>query len=97
MKLRAAPPFNFDEWSELYRTDPIAFEARRQALLSIELARGGPLAAPTAALLADLEKRSADATPEERLALATRAMLDASRMLQAQLERLAGEIGKRID
>jgi hypothetical protein len=29
--------FNFDEWSELYKTDPIAFENKRQELLEAEI------------------------------------------------------------
>ena len=92
MQLRAAPAFDFDEWAELYRTDPAAFEARRKALLSIEIAKGGPIAAPAAAVLAALEDKSADASPMERMTYAAKAMLDSSRMLQAQLQRLAREV-----
>jgi hypothetical protein len=31
--------FNFDEWADLYRRDPAAFEAKRQAVLAIEFAK----------------------------------------------------------
>ncbi|MGE0311970.1 MAG: hypothetical protein AB7P21_10175 [Lautropia sp.] len=97
MKLQAAPEFDFDEWAALYRTDPAAFEARRKAVLSIELAKGGPLAAPAAARLADLEARSAGATPAQRMTLAAQAMLESSRELQAHLETLARDLGGRVD
>jgi hypothetical protein len=29
--------FDFDEWAEPYRRDPAQFEARRQAMMAIEL------------------------------------------------------------
>lgn len=43
--------FNFDEWAELYRSDPFAFEARRKATLMIEAARSGPAAREAVAML----------------------------------------------
>ncbi len=43
--------FDFDAWVELYKTDPFAFETRRQATLLIEAARCGTAARETAAML----------------------------------------------
>jgi hypothetical protein len=43
--------FDFDEWAELYQSDPYAFEARRKATLLIEAARSGPAARETVAML----------------------------------------------
>ena len=39
MQDRTSARFDFDEWAELYRRDPAAFEARRKAVLGLELAR----------------------------------------------------------
>jgi hypothetical protein len=43
--------FNFNEWAELYQSDPYAFEAKRKATLMIEAARSGPAARETVAML----------------------------------------------
>jgi hypothetical protein len=43
--------FNFDEWAELYQSDPFAFESKRKATLMIEAARSGPAARETVAML----------------------------------------------
>ena len=40
--------FDFDEWAALYQRDPAAFEARRQAVLALELAKAGPVLAARA-------------------------------------------------
>lgn len=94
MKFRAAPEFDFDEWAELFRTDPQAFEARRKALIAIELAKGGAIAGPTARLLEALEARSAGADPAERMRLAAEAMLASSQALNARLVALSDELKK---
>ena len=43
--------FNFEEWAELYQSDPFAFESKRKATLMIEAARSGPAARETVAML----------------------------------------------
>ena len=40
--------FDFDDWALLYRHDPAAFEARRQAVLALELAKVDPKVAEPA-------------------------------------------------
>jgi hypothetical protein len=43
--------FDFDEWAQLYQSDPFAFESKRKATLMIEAARSGPAARETVAML----------------------------------------------
>ena len=57
IKFNAAPKFDFDEWATLYQRDPAAFEARRKALLAIEIARGGRHASAAKAMIERLAMR----------------------------------------
>lgn len=58
--------FDFDEWAALYRRDPRAFEARRQTMLAIEIARGGDHAASASAALRRMEEHLAGQDEQER-------------------------------
>lgn len=94
----AAPPaFDFDEWSELYRRDPAQFEARRQALLAVELARGTPAQAAAArSALARFEKAHGDDPPHERMLGASRLMLEGLDALNRQMDRLRATLDETL-
>jgi hypothetical protein len=92
VKFNAAPAFDFDEWAALYRSDPAAFEARRRALLSIEIARSGEHAGLGKAVLERLEASLEGADDAQRLRLSMQAMADAARQLTEGLESLSTEL-----
>ena len=60
IKFNAAPAFDFDEWATLYQRDPEAFEARRKAMLAIEIAKGGVHAEAGKQLVEKLEAQLAE-------------------------------------
>jgi hypothetical protein len=104
IKFNAAPEFDFDEWSTLYRRDPDAFEARRRALLAIEVARGGDRADAARAMIERLEKQLEGRSDGERVSISMLAMVaaakqmserlaDLSRRMQDQVARKAGRTG----
>jgi hypothetical protein len=83
--------FNFDEWAELYRSDPYAFESKRQATLMIAAARSGPAARETVAmLLAQKPSRDRHIRLEGALNQMTRSMA----VLAIHLHDLANCLGK---
>lgn len=82
--------FDFDEWAELYRTDPAAFEARRQAVLAIELAKATPAAARMArGTLGRLEERLDGLSQAERLRTSMLYMAASMRLLGNRMNELA--------
>jgi hypothetical protein len=89
IKFNAAPDFDFDEWSTLYKLDPKAFDARRKALLSIELARGGVKADMARNTLERLEARMEGRSEFERAQIALAAMVEAAQEMSEQLGALA--------
>lgn len=80
-------PFDFDELARLARTDPAAFEARRQALLSSAVAEAPPaLQAGLQADLAQVQVSMAGARDlQERLAVAFGALGRSVQTLQQRL------------
>lgn len=65
---RAVDESGFDEWVLLHRHDPVAFDARRQALLALELARADRHAAQAArGALRRLETRLAELDDAQRV------------------------------
>ena len=81
--------FDFDEWADLFRRDPAAFEARRQTMLALELAKAPPaIAAPARATLNLLEQRVAGQADAERMRLAISFMADSMADLHGSLHRL---------
>jgi len=81
--------FDFDEWADLYRRDPAAFEARRQTMLALELAKAPPaIAAPARATLNRLEERVAGRADAERVRLAIAFLADAMADLHGSLHQL---------
>jgi hypothetical protein len=88
IQFNAAPAFDFDEWASLHRSDPEAFEARRRALLAIEIARGGEHA-PAAKLMVDrLEAKLEGCSDPERLQRSLRAMAASVSELTARWQQL---------
>jgi hypothetical protein len=85
IKFNAAPDFDFDEWSTLYKLDPKAFEARRKALLSIEVARGGSKSALAKVTLDRVEEMMQGRSDLERAQIAFVAMIEATQDLSEHL------------
>ncbi|MEZ5649180.1 MAG: DUF3135 domain-containing protein [Burkholderiaceae bacterium] len=80
------PEFDFDDWARLYQQDPQAFEARRQAVLALELAKGTPAQAAAARqMLTTFERTHQNAGPDERMIGAGKMMLDSVRTLNEQM------------
>ncbi|HMS80782.1 MAG TPA: DUF3135 domain-containing protein [Burkholderiaceae bacterium] len=92
IQFNAAPDFDFDEWAELHRRDPEAFEARRRALLAIELAKGGDRAGPARELLGRLEAQLEGKPDLERARLSMLAMAESAKAMTAQLGALSDQL-----
>ena len=90
--------FDFDEWADLHRRDPAAFEARRQALLMVELARGEPCQRDAArAALARYERAASGMDGEGRARLSAEFMRDSLSALQRQLDELGRGVDRALD
>jgi hypothetical protein len=86
--------FDFDDWAELYLADPAAFEARRLAVLALELARVDPaIAAPARAALQRLEAQLEGKSDEERIRTSMIWMVASMRLLSARMRDLGEQIG----
>ena len=97
IRFNAAPEFDFDEWSELHRRDPAAFEARRRALLAIEIARGGDRAVPARAMLERLEAQLEGRSDAERMRISMLAMIASAKTMSEKLQQLSRQLGERPD
>jgi hypothetical protein len=95
IRFNAAPEFDFEEWVALHRSDPEAFEARRRALLAIELARGGERAGPAREVLARLESQLEGKPDAERARLSLLAMVASARQMAERLAELSDRVGTR--
>ena len=89
IRFNAAPAFDFDEWTALHARDPDAFEARRRALLAIEIARGGDRGDMLHKTLDELDTALAGLGALERAAASHRAMATSARELSRRLAALA--------
>lgn len=88
------PDFDFDEWAELHRRDPEAFEARKQAMLALELAKGTPAQARAARqILERFERENENAPAGQRLTAAGALMLESMGRLAASME----DLGRALD
>jgi hypothetical protein len=96
IRFNAAPAFDFDEWATLYKRDPEAFEARRKALLAIEIARGGVHAEAGKRLVAQLEAQLAGRTDAERINLSMLAMRDSAQLLARRLGELSSDLAQQM-
>jgi len=89
IKFNAAPAFDFDEWASLYQRDPDAFEARRKAMLAIEIAKGGQHAEAGKAIVERLEAQLAGKSDEERIRLSMLAMVASAQSMAQRLNELS--------
>ncbi len=81
--------FNFDDWADLYREDPVAFEARRQAVLAMTLAKA-PLeqAEPVRNLLREYDRRVEGLSDRQRIETATMMAVESMNELAERLQTL---------
>ncbi|HOA94819.1 MAG TPA: DUF3135 domain-containing protein [Quisquiliibacterium sp.] len=88
--------FDFDEWADLYQRDPAAFEARRQTVLALELAKASPsVAEPARATLRRLESQLAGKDDAARIQTSMLWMAASMRLLSAKMQDLSDTVGKR--
>lgn len=92
IKFNAAPAFDFDEWATLYQRDPEAFEARRKAMLAIEIAKGGRHAAAGKAIIDRLEAQLNGKSDAERINLSMLAMVASAKTMAQRLGELASDV-----
>ena len=86
MKNQPAPNFDFDDWAGLYLENPQEFEARREAALMIELARGtAEQREKGRALLEAYEKQAQGYDSVQRMQLAASMMVESARELSTEL------------
>ncbi len=88
----ALPKFTFDDWASLYKTNPAAFESRRQAVLAIELSKLGPKGARARVCLANLEKAMEGKSPQERTRLSLLWMTESAVQMQEKLGELTSSV-----
>lgn len=89
MSQQTSGDFDFDDWAGLYLENPEEFEARRQAVLMIEMTRGSAEHAATAkTLLESFEKAATGRTPEQRMIIANNMMMESAHQLSAELQLL---------
>jgi hypothetical protein len=96
IRFNAAPEFDFDEWSALYRRDPDAFEARRRALLAIEVARGGDKAEAARAMMERLEAQLEGRSDAERVRISLLAMVASAKQMSDRLEELSRRMQEHV-
>ena len=84
--------FDFDDWAELYKRDPAAFEARRQAVLALEIAKAGPAAAPARHSLRRLDHHLQGKSDAERMHQSMVWMVASMRQLSEKLTRLGDAV-----
>lgn len=92
IQFNAAPAFDFDEWAALYRHDPAAFEARRKALLTIEVARSGRHSNQARELLERLEQQLEGKSDADRIRLSMLAMQSSAARLVEELQALSAAL-----
>ena len=97
IKFNAAPEFDFDEWATLHQRDPEAFEARRRALLAIEVARGGNHAHAAKAMLERLEAQLEGKSDAERARLSLLAMVASAKQMTERLDDLSADLRERAE
>jgi hypothetical protein len=86
--------FDFDDWALLYRHDPAAFEARRQAVLALELAKVDPkVAEPARNALRRLEGQLACKDDAARIQTSMIWMAASMKLLSLRMQ----DLGESID
>lgn len=97
IRFKPAPAFNFEEWVALAERDPEMFEARRRALLAIEIARGGEHAPLAKAMLERMESQLEGKSPEERVRLSQLEMLSSTREMAQRMSELSAQLKQHSD
>ena len=81
--------FDFDEWQELYKRDPKAFEAKRQQVLEAELAKiPSKYRVKVQQALAETEVRCEGKNDRQRVEIASKAAVDSMKELAKGLQAL---------
>ncbi|MFK7966397.1 MAG: DUF3135 domain-containing protein [Burkholderiaceae bacterium] len=81
--------FDFDEWQALYKKDPQAFEAKRQAVLEAELAKvPSQYRVKVQQALAETEVRCEGKSDRQRMQIASDAAVDSMKELAKGLQAL---------
>lgn len=81
--------FDFDEWQELYKRDPEAFEAKRQQVLEAELAKvPSKYRVKVQQALAETEVRCEGKNDRQRVEIASKAAVDSMKELAKGLQAL---------
>jgi hypothetical protein len=87
--------FDFDDWATLYQHDPAAFEARRQAVLALELAKADRRrAGPARAALRRLETQLAGKDDAQRVQTSMIWMAASMKLLTTRMQDLGDAIGR---
>lgn len=90
--------FDFDDWAGLYMENPREFEARRQAVLMIELAKGSAeQRAAGRAILTCFEQRAKGCDVQERMQVAASMMLESTQQLKTELKVLQQMLASSVE
>ncbi len=81
--------FHFDDWAKLYQTDKRAFEARKQMIIALELAKATHISTETRQNLSTLISSLEGKSDQERLELSLKWMINSAEQLQLHLQALA--------
>jgi hypothetical protein len=85
----AEDTFHFDDWAQLYKTDKQAFEARKQMIIALELAKATHISVETRQNLSTLTSSLAGKSDQERLELSLKWMVNSAEQLHLHLQALA--------
>jgi len=82
--------FDFDEWQELYKRDPQAFEVKRRQVLEAELAKiPSKHRVKVQQALAETEVRCEGKNDRQRVEIASKAAVDSMKELAKGLQALS--------
>jgi hypothetical protein len=81
--------FHFDDWAKLYQTDRRAFDARKQMIIALELAKAAHISTETRQNLSTLTSSLEGKTDQERLELSLKWMINSAEQLHLHLQALA--------
>jgi hypothetical protein len=81
--------FHFDDWAKLYQTDRRAFDARKQMIIALELAKATHISTETRQNLSTLTSSLEGKTDQERLELSLKWMINSAEQLHLHLQALA--------
>jgi hypothetical protein len=81
--------FHFDDWAQLYKTDKRAFEARKQMIIALQLAKATHISAETRQNLSTLTSSLDGKSDQERLELSLKWMINSAEQLHLHLQALA--------